>query len=101
MKKALRQKVLCGGMGAYGLKNKDKVILVDNCGLTDPFLSRLNAKKTQNWRIGHLEREVPAAYLNYLKNKQFNFINKDDSLLHSMISSIAKDPLFEKEDFLT
>ena len=88
-------KIKCGGMGAYGLKNKDSFILIDNCGLTDPFLSRLNVKETNSWRIGHLERVVPQAYLNYLKNLEFNFHDDRISSLHSMISSIVSDPLFE------
>lgn len=60
-----RYDILCGGIGAIGLRSPD-IFIIDNCGLTDAFISRLPAEQVSKWRIGHHVRKVPRGYGIYL-----------------------------------
>ncbi len=74
--------VTCGGLGAYGLQFGPQVSFIDQCALNDAFVSRLPALypapeyspggvadhfSTRGWRIGHLTRGFPAAYLAFMQ----------------------------------
>lgn len=57
--------VLCGYLGHPGIASGPTVHLIDTCGLTDRFLSERTFVPSAPflWRTGHLERSVPAGYV--------------------------------------
>ena len=64
--------------------------LIDQCALIDPFVSRIPAVQTGNWRIGHHLRKVPTEYGEHLignKREPFdhriNLLLKDITLISS------------------
>ena len=62
---------------------------IDRDTLADAFLSRLPAKQSKNWRIGHHKRKIPEGYADYLvhgtpiKNKLLQPLLDDVSLVIS------------------
>lgn len=62
-----RVHVLCTGLGYEGLVSGPTVHWVVPCGLSDPFLARVEFEGAdQHWRIGHFERQVPPGYIEAL-----------------------------------
>ncbi len=62
----LRANGLIGGIvdnaaGIFVYYNPD-LYLNDTYALGDPFLSKLPAEYAENWRVGHLRREIPHGY---------------------------------------
>ncbi len=49
-------------IGFFGYFAGPRVHIIDLFGLADPLLARLPARPEADWRIGHLERRVPAGY---------------------------------------
>ncbi|MBO6133901.1 MAG: hypothetical protein J6P05_06175, partial [Lachnospiraceae bacterium] len=82
--------------GIVVYKNPD-LYLNDTYALGDPFLSKLPAKYDQNWRVGHLRREVPEGYQESIWTDSNKV--KDPSLhdLYESIRLITRGPLFSKD----
>ena len=59
---------------------------IDSCGLADPYLSRLPAIRTPNWRIGHHIRKLPTEYGEF---KIGNIQEIPDKNLQSMFNDIT------------
>lgn len=57
-------KVLCGGIGGFGLDGGPGLHIIDTCALVDAFLADLpwHMPPSGYWRIGHWARELPAGY---------------------------------------
>jgi len=51
----------CAGVHGFTLGDR---FLIDLCALTDPFLARLPAIRSPDWRIGHHFRKIPTDYGN-------------------------------------
>jgi len=51
---------LAGGIARYAFARSKYVN--DTIGLGDPLLARLKARKTSEWLVGHLHRNIPAGY---------------------------------------
>lgn len=76
--------------------------LNDQYALGDPFLAHLPAVKEDNWRIGHMWREIPEGY-----NDQVFYGNNEDGTLrienadvaeyYAIIDKITRGDLFDKE----
>lgn len=62
--------VFCGGLGFNSIYKGPGVHLVDSCALADPLLARLPSRHLEGWRIGHFEREVPAGYIDSIRQNQ-------------------------------
>ncbi|MFH1843094.1 MAG: hypothetical protein ABIF77_07775, partial [bacterium] len=50
-------------IGFFGFFAGPRIHIVDRFGLADPLLARLEPSPTDHWRAGHLERDLPAGYL--------------------------------------
>ena len=74
----------CGLVGGSSLLNPN-IYLIDVCGLTDPFLSRLPAIQVDSWRIGHHFRKIPKNYGDF-KIGKVNHL--DDPILSKMLNDI-------------
>jgi arabinofuranosyltransferase len=48
--------------GILMLYGTDNIYINDTFALGDPFLARLPAVYTKDWRIGHMQREIPDGY---------------------------------------
>lgn len=67
------------GMANYYVQESGTVYLTDYFGLMDPLLSHLPAEREEDWRIGHMMREVPDGYeesvgmgLNLIENESLH-----------------------------
>jgi arabinofuranosyltransferase len=58
--------VVFGNVGFFGYFAGHEVHFVDPPALVDPLLARLPATPKPAWRIGHLDRTVPAGYVETL-----------------------------------
>lgn len=75
--------------------------LNDTYSLGDPFLSKLPAEYTPNWRVGHLRREVPHGYRASIWFDE-NRIEDDDLYeYYDKIRLITRGGLFEKDRIKT
>ena len=59
---------ICAKLGRESIKNSTKYI-IDVCGLSEPFLSRIPAVRLDNWKIGHHYRKIPTGYGEFLVGK--------------------------------
>ena len=59
-------RVVCGGLGWRGLAAGPDVVLLDECALADPFLSRKPPILGDDWRVGHFRRDHQPEYFEYL-----------------------------------
>ncbi|MBP9502623.1 MAG: hypothetical protein KBF17_10730 [Candidatus Promineofilum sp.] len=66
-----------GNVGFLGYYAGPDVHIVDRNGLTDPLLARLPVRDPVDWRIGHFRREVPAGYIDTLRDGR-NLIQDPD-----------------------
>lgn len=76
--------------------------LNDQYALGDPFLAHLPAVKEDNWRIGHMWREVPEGYgdqVLYGSNEDgtLRIENADVAEYYSIIDKITRGDLLDKE----
>jgi len=66
----------CAPIGLAGLTRPD-ITWIDSCGLTDAFIAQLPPIMDKNWRIGHIERKIPAEYGDFLLNKSNKILDQD------------------------
>ena len=76
--------------------------LNDQYALGDPFLAHLPAVKEDNWRIGHMWREIPEGYgpqisYGYNDDGSLRIENKDIADYYTIIDKITRGDLFDKE----
>ena len=71
--------------------------MVDKYALGDPFLSKLPAIYTPDWRVGHMYRDIPAGYEETVKYDQNMIRNKSLSEYYEKIKLITRGPLFSKD----
>ena len=74
---------ICGGIGLASISDPS-YYYVDECGLTDPFISRIPAIHSEIWRIGHHFRKIPTNYGEYL-------IGNVDETLDEKVNPLLKD----------
>ncbi|MCI9139263.1 hypothetical protein D7X25_30495 [bacterium 1XD42-8] len=71
--------------------------LNDQYALGDPFLSKLPAIRQENWRIGHMQREVPEGYKETVQTGVNVIVNKDLREYYDKILLITRGELWDKE----
>ena len=79
----------CGALGSKSISDPS-FFFIDQCGLTDPLISRIPAVQSEVWRIGHHLRKIPTEYgefiignVNEIPDKQINPLLQDITLLTS------------------
>ena len=82
-----KYEVICAKLGRESLR-RPETYLIDVCGLSEPFLSRVPAIQIDLWVVGHQFRKVPTDYgeylignINELPDKKLNPLLKDISLV--------------------
>ena len=88
-----RYKSACGVIGGLALVNPETYV-IDVCGLTDPFMSRLPAIKINNWRVGHLFRKMPTDYGEYLVGNVSQLPDKNLNFLLADVETVSKKDLW-------
>lgn len=73
-----------------------ELYLVDKYALADPFLTKLPAVMDENWRIGHMYRDIPEGYLDSLLYNENLIEDKDLSKYLDIIRLITRGDLFDK-----
>ena len=80
------------GYFAFG-SGRDKII-VDRLGLTDPLLARLASSRPDQWRAGHVERPIPAGYLDSLRADRNLIQDPEVYRYYEKIRTVTRGPLF-------
>jgi arabinofuranosyltransferase len=68
--------------------------LIDLCALTDPFLARLPAIRSPDWRIGHHFRKIPTDYGNVVVGRSELLADAGLQPLFDDVMLAATGPLF-------
>ncbi|MEZ4323079.1 MAG: hypothetical protein R3F61_36770 [Myxococcota bacterium] len=79
-------------VGYFGYYAGPQVHIVDPLGLNDPLLSRIPARYTPSWRVGHYRRELPRRY------DPGNDVPPEDSelaALYARVRHITRGPLLD------
>ncbi len=71
--------------------------LNDTYSLGDPFLSKLPAEYKENWRVGHLRREVPEGYRESIWEDENRIEDSDLHEYYDVIRLITRGSLFSRE----
>lgn len=71
--------------------------LNDMYALGDPFLSKLPAIREDNWRIGHMQRDIPAGYIETVQSGENKIENPDLREYYEVIKKITRGDIWEKE----
>ena len=82
---------------AAGLREGPALHIVDVCGLADPLLSRLPARRDWDWRIGHFEREIPSGYINSIRMQKNMIVDPATRNYYDAIKLVTQGPLFSWE----
>lgn len=86
--------VINHAIGYFGFFVGPYVHIVDPHGLPDPLLARLPAFYSENWRIGHLARVIPAGYIETLRSKKWLFEDKNLGEYYRKLNAIIRGPLW-------
>ena len=88
----------CSLLGGISIFNKQNYI-IDLCGLSDPFLSRIKAVETENWRPGHNFRKLPTDYGEFLIGNVESIPDLELGDLLFDVDLMARGVIFSKERF--
>lgn len=96
----LRDRGFSGGIienaaGILVYYNPD-LYLNDTYALGDPFLSKLPAEYQDNWRVGHLRREVPEGYQESIRNNENLIEDEDLHEYYDKIRLLTRSELFSE-----
>lgn len=80
--------------GFFGYFAGPDVHVVDRFGLSDPLLARLPVTADKNWRVGHLEREIPAGYLESARSASTRIHDPAIAELDALLRTVTRGPLF-------
>jgi arabinofuranosyltransferase len=82
---------------AAGLREGPALHIVDVCGLADPLLSRLPARRDREWRIGHFERDVPSGYLESIRTHNNVIVDDGTRQYYDAIKLVTQGAFFSWE----
>jgi len=82
------------GIGMFGFYAGPQVYVIDKLALADSLLARLPAPRKIDWRIGHLERAMPAGYYQTLLSGKNMIQDSDLSIYYDKLTIITKGSLF-------
>lgn len=75
-----------------------EMYIVDKYALADPFLTKLPAVMDDNWRIGHMYRDIPAGYLETIFVSDTSYMEDEDLGKYlDVIRLITRGNLWDKE----
>jgi len=80
-----------------GISKGPALQLINPCGLSDPFISRLPARQDYARKIGYFERELPAGYVESVRTGQNALIDPATRNYYEYIYLITHGPLLSWE----
>ncbi|HJL19128.1 MAG TPA: hypothetical protein RMH99_25920 [Sandaracinaceae bacterium LLY-WYZ-13_1] len=83
-------------VGVYGWAARDRAVILDPIGLTDPLLSRVPAMRNQAWRPGHPRRAVPRGYVETLRDGVCRIPDEDVCAHWAALDRITRGPLWSR-----
>jgi arabinofuranosyltransferase len=86
-----------GAVGMRGFYAGPDVHLIDPFGLGDPLLARMPAIHSENWRIAHFQRVVPAGYLQGVRSGENTLVDPGLARYYDKLLVITRGPLFSSE----
>jgi len=84
-----------GAVGFYGFYAGPEVHIIDIFALCDPLLARLPPSKI--WRVGHLERSLPAGYFESIQQDKNLLVDAELSVLYDQLRLVTRGDLFDPE----
>lgn len=84
-------------VGLVGFHAGPNVHIIDDHGLTDPFIARLPVADPKNWRIGHFQRPVPEGYMESIRTGKNLIANPVLARLYERLVSVHRGALWTKE----
>ncbi len=88
--------VRAGAAGLRGYFGGPGLVFVDVLALTDPFLARLPAMHTVDWRPGHLQRRTPQGYLESRKRNENLLVLPGLRQLYEDVRLATQDTLWSR-----
>lgn len=85
-----------GNIGMLGYILGPDTHIVDTHALSEPLLARLPKQKQVGWRVGHIRRDVPPGYEEFLKKGDSKRIDKDLKIYAKVIRELTQGHLFNK-----
>ncbi len=85
-------------IGLLGFYSGPGIHIVDNVGLADPLLSRIKIAP-KNFRIGHITKEIPTAYIESLKSKENLLENTQLAEFYEKILILTRGSIWSLERF--
>jgi arabinofuranosyltransferase len=86
-----------GAIGMSRLAMDRSTWLVDPLALSDPLLSRLPARYSTAWHVGHFYREIPAGYVESLTTGENVIEDENLRRYYDKIKLITQGPLWSAE----
>jgi len=87
-------------IGFYGYYAGPRLHVIDVMALADPFLARLPMRtfdETEDWRIGHFERDLPAGYKQSVATGRNVIVDPTLARLYDDVQLVTSGPLFSAE----
>jgi arabinofuranosyltransferase len=91
-----------GAVGFLGYYAGPNVHIIDNNALCDPLLARIPFKPaTDNWRIGHFERDIPAGYEDTLLGCDNCILNKNINSFYVQLKRIISGKIWDSQRWIS
>ena len=91
--------VVSGNVGLLGFYAGPDQYIVDVCGLADPLLARLPATRTEDWRIGHFDRDLPVGYLESIASGENQIQDPQLAAFYDQVRRVTRGPLWGEGRF--
>jgi arabinofuranosyltransferase len=72
-------------------------VIIDGYGLTDTFIAHLPAAKGATWRAGHYPREIPAGYVESIKQGRNLVAKRGPAWLYDRVRLVVSGPIWSWE----
>ncbi len=83
-----------GTIGFYGYFVGPETYVIDYYGLTSPLMARLPCDGTQEWRPGHIAREIPNGFVNSVKLRENHIQDRHLATYYNKLVFITSGELF-------
>ena len=93
--------VLAKVIGMVGYFAGPDAYVVDVHALSDPLLAHLKPHLVEQWRSGHLERTIPAGYLETVRSGHNCIVNPHLAAYYDKLTLITRGKLFDPQRLLT
>jgi arabinofuranosyltransferase len=90
---------LHGNVGFFGFFAGPKVHILDRNALGDPLLARLPVANPEEWRVGHLKRDIPEGYIDTLTSGENQIVVPALATYYDRLSLATRGGLTDPQRF--